>query len=47
MPVTKKLAIGADAWLFYRDSNYDSPELEDKSQRNPEARLYLAWDLGL
>ena len=47
VPVTKKLAIGADAWLFYRDSNYDSPELEDKTQRNPEARLYLAWDLGL
>jgi len=47
VPVTRRLAIGADSWLFYRDSNYDSPELEDKHQRNPEARLYLAWDLGL
>jgi hypothetical protein len=45
LPVTKTLAIGADAWLFYRDSNYDSPELQDKHQRNPEARLYLSWDL--
>ena len=46
VPVTKRLAVGADAWLFYRDSNYDSPELQDKSQRNPEARLYLSWDIG-
>ncbi len=46
VPVSRRLAIGADAWLFYRDSNYDSPELQDKSQRNPEARLYLSWDIG-
>ncbi len=46
VPVAKRLALGGDAWLFYRDSNYDSPELQDKSQRNPEARLYLSWDIG-
>jgi len=45
-PITRRLGVGADAWLFYRDSNYDSPELQDKTQRNPEARLYLSLDLG-
>lgn len=47
VPITKAIGIGADAWLFYRDSNYDSPELEDKHQRNPESRLYQQWDFGL
>ncbi|MCM2255438.1 MAG: hypothetical protein NDJ94_07170 [Vicinamibacteria bacterium] len=47
VPITKAIGIGADARQFYRDSNYDSPELEDKHHRNPDARLYLQWDFGL
>ena len=46
VPVTNRIGIGADAILFYRDSRYDSPELEDKTQRNPELRLSVAWNWG-
>jgi len=46
VPVGETLGIGADAALFYRDSRYDLPELEDKTQRNPQVRLFLTWDLG-
>lgn len=43
VPVREKMSVGFDSWLFLRNSNYDSPELIDQSQRNPEARIYLAW----
>jgi hypothetical protein len=46
IPVSHRIAIGADWFLFFRNSHYDSPELEDKSQRNPEARLSLVWNWG-
>jgi hypothetical protein len=46
VPVTNRIGIGADGFLFYRDSRYDSPDLEDKTQRNPEARLSLVWNWG-
>ena len=46
VPVTNRIGIGADAILFYRDSRYDSPELEDKTQRNPELRLSVVWNWG-
>jgi hypothetical protein len=46
VPVTKTLGVGADATLFYRDSKYSLEALEDRTQRNPEVRVYLSWDLG-
>ena len=32
--------------VVLRKSYYDAAFLEDKDQRNPEARVYLAWDFG-
>jgi hypothetical protein len=46
VPVTNRIGIGADGFIFYRDSKYDSPELQDKTQRNPELRLSLVWNWG-
>jgi hypothetical protein len=46
IPVARTLGIGADWELFYRDSKYSLELLRDRTQRNPVARLYLAWDLG-
>jgi hypothetical protein len=47
VPVTHRIGIGADAFLFYRESRYDSPELEPRrTQRNPEARLSVVWNWG-
>jgi hypothetical protein len=46
IPVTDRIGIDADWFLFFRKSRYDSPDLQDKSQRNPEARLSLAWTWG-
>ncbi len=45
VPVGDTLGIGADAAVFYRDSRYELPELEDTTQRNPQLRLFLTWDL--
>ncbi len=53
IPLTKGLAIGADGSLFFRRSHYDfegsgvPPEIGEGrrtiTQRNPEARVFLAW----
>ncbi len=44
LPVTRTLAIGAEGSIFYRDSKYSLDKLQDRTQRNPEARLFLTWD---
>jgi hypothetical protein len=46
IPLGDVWGIGADARLFYRDSNYEDPRLEDRTQRVPEVRVFLTWDLG-
>jgi hypothetical protein len=46
VPVYKKLGLGADAMVVLRKSDYGASFLEDQDQRNPEARVYVAWDLG-
>ena len=49
VPIRRGLGIGADAYLFLRNSHYalvDAAEgidrRKDVTQRNPQARLYLA-----
>jgi len=44
LPVTRNLAVGAEGTIFYRDSKYSLEKLQDRTQRNPEARLFLTWD---
>jgi hypothetical protein len=41
-----QLGLGADGLVLLRNSHYSSPLLRDRDQRNPEARVYLAWNLG-
>ena len=42
----RKVGLGADGYVLLRNSHYSSPILSDKDQRNPEARIYVALDLG-
>jgi hypothetical protein len=46
VPFGDTWGVGADARIFYRDSKYEDPRLVDKTQRVPEVRVYLTWDLG-
>lgn len=46
VPVYKSMGLGADALVVLRKSRYGAIFLKDTDQRNPEARVYLAWDLG-
>jgi hypothetical protein len=47
LPIYKrKIGLGAEALVLLRNSHYSSPILRDRDQRNPEARVYLAFDLG-
>ena len=38
--------MGADGRIFSRDSTYTDPRRSDRTQRVPEVRVYLTWDLG-
>jgi Domain of unknown function (DUF3943) len=42
----QKVGLGADGYVLLRNSHYSSPILRDQDQRNPEARIYVALDLG-
>jgi hypothetical protein len=44
--IKRKIGLGADGLVLLRNSHYTSPLLRDQDQRNPEARVYLAFDLG-
>ena len=53
VPLPRSLTIGADASMFFRRSRYniteDTPEFgearrETITQRNPELRVFLAWN---
>jgi hypothetical protein len=44
IPVRGDMSVGADAFVFLRQSYFTSEGFEDKTQRVPQARLYLAWD---
>jgi hypothetical protein len=47
VPIYKrKIGLGADGLVLLRKSYYDDPILADRDQRNPEMRIYLAFDLG-
>jgi hypothetical protein len=47
IPIFKgKVGLGADGLVLLRNSNYSLTILRDHDQRNPEARVYLAFDLG-
>jgi hypothetical protein len=46
VPVFKRMGLGADGFVVLRKSYYSSELLADTDQRNPELRVYLAFDLG-
>jgi hypothetical protein len=50
LPIKGGLGIGADGYVFLRDSHYTVRDTttgaereQDVTQRNPQARIYLAW----
>jgi hypothetical protein len=43
VPLFKGIGLGADAYVFLRDSEYSFVGFNDIHQRNPQARVYLAW----
>jgi len=46
VPITQNFGLGAEGIIFYRDSKYSARFLRDVTQRNPEVRLFVTWDLG-
>jgi hypothetical protein len=46
LPVYKALGLGSDGIVVLRNSSYSDPRLRDRTQRNPEVRVYMALDLG-
>jgi hypothetical protein len=47
IPVFKrKVGLGADGLVVLRKSEYSAAIFRDQDQRNPEVRVYLAFDLG-
>jgi hypothetical protein len=46
VPFGDTWGVGADGRIFYRDSTYTDPQLQDRTQRVPEVRVFLTWDLG-
>jgi hypothetical protein len=44
LPVFRRMGLGADGLVVLRKSHYTSPLLQDHDQRNPEFRVYLAFD---
>ena len=46
VPIFGRMGLGAEGQVLLRRSRYSDLNVEDKNQRNPELRLYLAWDLG-
>jgi hypothetical protein len=46
VPLFRRMGLGADGIVVLRKSYYDSAVLQDQDQRNPEARIYVAFDLG-
>jgi len=45
VPIGSKFGIGADAYLFLRDSHFEI--FDDTSQRVPQVRLYGTWDVAM
>jgi hypothetical protein len=40
------VGLGADGFVLLRKSDYSAVIFRDTDQRNPEVRVYLAFDLG-
>ena len=43
LPLGKSFSIGADWFLFLRDSKYSFTLFEDTTQRNPQLRVFATW----
>jgi hypothetical protein len=45
VPIGSKFGVGADAYLFLRDSHFEL--FDNTSQRVPQVRLYGTWDVAM
>ena len=41
-----QFGVGADWFLFLRNSYFTHPDAYDISQRSPQLRVYATWDAG-
>jgi hypothetical protein len=44
VPIRGPLGLGADGYVFLRKSRYSFPGFHDIDQRNPQIRVFLAWN---
>ena len=44
IPIHGRLALGADGYVFLRKSRYTQPGFNDIDQRNPQVRVFVAWN---
>ncbi len=44
IPIHGKLGLGVDAYVFLRKSRYSFPLFRPIDQRNPQVRVYVAWN---
>jgi hypothetical protein len=44
LPVRGNFGLGLDAFVFLRNSYYTFEDFEDITQRNPQIRIYGAWN---
>jgi hypothetical protein len=44
VPVRGRLGLGADGYVFLRKSRFSFPGFHDIDQRNPQLRVFLAWN---
>jgi hypothetical protein len=44
IPIRGRFGFGADGFVFLRKSRFSFPGFRDIDQRNPQARVFLAWN---
>jgi hypothetical protein len=44
IPLYRSLGVGGDGIMFFRKSRYSLPQFADIDQRNPQARVFIAWN---
>jgi len=44
IPIKGRLGLGLDGYVFLRKSRYSEPGFHDIDQRNPQVRVFLAWN---
>ena len=46
VPITRGFGIGADFYVFTRDSRFEAEFLDDTYQRVPQLEVYGTWEVA-